>query len=154
MWNALLKVKDLYLKGRIVKIGNGLDTDFWRDLWCGPISLKDKFQELFAICNEQAKGVASMAVRRWRLTFRRWLDERTQTQLRQLRDMLTSCVLSSGKDVTKWKWEKSEVCSVKLMYSHLCSDEVEAPHKKLWKARIPLKIKIFMWLIQQNSILT
>src|SRR5688572_10136663 len=50
VWSDLLKVKYPYLKGRIIKIGNGLDTDFWNDPWCGVVPLRDKFQELFDIC--------------------------------------------------------------------------------------------------------
>lgn len=40
------------------------------------------------------------------------------------------------------------------MNSHMCNDSVTSPNKKIWKAKIPLKIKIFMWLINQNAILT
>jgi hypothetical protein len=39
------------------------------------------------------------------------------------------------------------------MYDHLCGADIESPNKKIWKAKIPLKIKIFMWLLQQNAIL-
>jgi hypothetical protein len=28
------------------------------------------------------------------------------------------------------------------------------PNKRIWKAKNPLKIKIFMWLVNQNAILT
>jgi hypothetical protein len=31
---------------------------------------------------------------------------------------------------------------------------VEDNNKMLWKAKLPLKIKIFMWLIKQGAILT
>jgi hypothetical protein len=31
VWNSLIKIKELYLAGRKVVIGNGKDTDFWRD---------------------------------------------------------------------------------------------------------------------------
>jgi hypothetical protein len=37
------------------------------------------------------------------------------------------------------------------MYDHLCSSEINNPN---WKAKIPLKVQIFMWLIQQEAILT
>jgi hypothetical protein len=33
MWYDLLKVKDVYLKGRIVKIENGKNTRLWEDCW-------------------------------------------------------------------------------------------------------------------------
>jgi hypothetical protein len=31
IWNDLLKVKEIYLKGRVFKVGNGRQVDFWRD---------------------------------------------------------------------------------------------------------------------------
>jgi hypothetical protein len=82
VWNDLLKVKDIYLCGRYIKVGNGSDTDFWRDPWCGSVTLKEKFRHLFEICNEQTGSVADMATRGWRLSFRRWLDETAQNQVR------------------------------------------------------------------------
>lgn len=43
---------------------------------------------------------------------------------------------------------------MKTIYEHLFSGETDNPNKKLWKSKIPLKIKIFLWLIRQNAILT
>lgn len=40
------------------------------------------------------------------------------------------------------------------MYNHLCGFYGTGANKRLWKAKMPLKIKIFMWLVQQNAILT
>jgi hypothetical protein len=154
VWKDLLKVKHLYLKGRIIVVGNSQNTNFWEDPWCGIIALKDKFKDLFEICLEQDVSVAYMAARGWRLQFRRWLDERAQNQLRQLRDLLVVCLLSNEKDIARWSWEKSGTFSVKSMYNHLFSGDPDEPNTKLWKSKIPLKIKIFLWLIQQNAILT
>lgn len=137
-----------------MKIGNGKDTDFWRDPWCGPLTLKDKFRELYEACDEQTRSVALMAVRGWRLSFRRWLEERAQTQLRQLQDMLSTCALSAEKDRPKWIRGKSGIFFAKSTYSHMCSSETESPHAYIWKSKIPLKIKIFMRLLQQNAILS
>lgn len=44
--------------------------------------------------------------------------------------------------------------SIKSMYDHLTRDESFEPLKFIWKAKIPQKIKIFMWLIHNNAILT
>jgi hypothetical protein len=46
VWNDLLKVRHVYLKGRSMKVGNGKNTSFWHDRWCGLVSLVDKFPEL------------------------------------------------------------------------------------------------------------
>jgi hypothetical protein len=98
VWNDLIKIKNLYMYGRVVKIGNGEDTDFWLDAWCGDTTLKEKFSDLFEISEEQNISVAAMAGNRWRMTWRRWLNEASQTQLRQLRVILMSCALGSQKD--------------------------------------------------------
>ena len=51
VWNDLIKVRDIYVKNRVMVIGDGERTDFWNDVWCGITPLKDRFPELFVICN-------------------------------------------------------------------------------------------------------
>jgi hypothetical protein len=53
VWNDLLKVRNVYLKERSMVVGNGKNTSFWHDRWCGLISLVDKFPDLYKISNEQ-----------------------------------------------------------------------------------------------------
>jgi hypothetical protein len=154
VWNDMIRIKDYYLAGRQIIIGNGLDTDFWRDPWCGPVALKEKFSSMFDICNEQTGSVAEMVVNGWRLSFRRWLDEHDQVQFRHLRDILSSCAMGNDKDRPLWIWGKKKSFSVKTMYAHLCRNEIEKHNKRIWKAKMPLKVKIFMWLMQLNAILT
>jgi len=95
-----------------------------------------------------------MARKGWRFTFRRWLDERLQNDLRTLRDILTSFAVNEEADYPRWVWEKSGRFSVKSTYNKLCSNESGVPYTMIWKAKIPLKIKIWMWLIEHNAILT
>jgi hypothetical protein len=140
--------------GRVVKIGNGEDTDFWLDAWCGDTTLKEKFSDLFEISEEQNISVAAMSGNRWRMTWRRWLNEDSQIHLRQLRDILMSCALGSQKDEPVWVWGKNKSYSVKSMYSHLCSGIGGGANRRIWKSKLPPKIKVFMWLINQNAILT
>jgi hypothetical protein len=68
--------------------------------------------------------------------------------------MLVSCALSDEKDTAIWIWEKSGIFIVKSMYDHLLCNETYNPNTKLWKSKTPLKVKIFMWLVQQNAIQT
>jgi hypothetical protein len=44
--------------------------------------------------------------------------------------------------------------SVKSTYKFLCRHDCGYNSKRIWKAKIPLKIKIFLWLVEQNAILT
>jgi hypothetical protein len=49
-----------------------------------------------------------MASRGWRMNFRRWLNERAQNQLRQMRDILATCVVSNERDRAICVWENQE----------------------------------------------
>jgi hypothetical protein len=40
------------------------------------------------------------------------------------------------------------------VYEHLTIGDVGTDYKKVWSAKMPTKIKIFMWLIEQDAILT
>jgi hypothetical protein len=102
---------------------------------CRNVALKRKSRTLYEINNEQHTSVAERAQRGWRLTFRRWLDESAQNQLRQLRDILMSCALGQQKDKPSWAWGKHNTFSVKSMYVHLCVGVLGI--KKNWKAKIP-----------------
>jgi len=149
VWNDLLKVKDLYLRGRIMIVGDGKMTDL---AWISP--LKEKFHVLFDICNEQNGSVFKMAQKNWQLSFRRWLTEDNQTQLTKLSDLIRSFPMGSIVDTPKWVWEKSGIFSVKSIYEHMFHFEIHKPNKRLRKAKIALRIKLFMWLVGENAILT
>jgi hypothetical protein len=135
-------------------VGNGKSTSFWHDRWCGLVSLADKFPGLYEISKEQQCSVEFMKLRNWRLSFRRWLHEDLQCQLRRLFDIVCRYDVNSEKDRARWDWEKSGSFSVKSTYKHLCDHEFGPSFKKFWKAKIPLKIKVFLWLVSQNAILT
>ena len=98
--------------------------------------------------------MALFASKEWNLSLRQWLDEPQQEKLRKMRDVLVPCALSSSRDQPKWLGEKDGKFSVNSQYRALCEAETEDRNKNLWKAKIPLKIKIFMWLIKMNAILT
>jgi hypothetical protein len=43
LWADMLKVKDIYLSGRSMKVNDGKRTHFWGDTRCGLIPLKNNF---------------------------------------------------------------------------------------------------------------
>jgi hypothetical protein len=55
MWYDLLKIKSIYLQGRIVSIKNGESVRFWWDNWLYDLPLKEVAPVLFEL-NEN-KGV-------------------------------------------------------------------------------------------------
>ena len=58
------------------------------------------------------------------------------------------------EDTPIWKWNKSSRFSTKSVYEFLTKEDSGKHFKHIWKAKIPYKIKIFMWLVENNAILT
>jgi hypothetical protein len=95
-----------------------------------------------------------MKKKNWRPSFKRWLHEDLQNQVRRLYDIVYCFSINNSKDRAKWDWEKSGIFSVKSTYKYLSRLDVGLSFKKIWNAKIPLKIRIFMWLVSHDAILT
>jgi hypothetical protein len=107
LWSDMLHIREVYLCGRRMNVGNGHRTSFWGDAWCGHTPLKEKFLELYDICNEQIISVAAAAQMGWRLTFRRWLSHDLFAQWHGLVNILNQTTLSDETDRPGWKWSKN-----------------------------------------------
>lgn len=77
-----------------------------------------------------------------------------QEQMAGLVNILVQINLSEADDRPFWKWTKNDQFSVKSVYKQLCSNGLDGSFKQLWKAKISLKIKIWLWLIWHNAIAT
>lgn len=59
-----------------------------------------------------------------------------------------------GDDHVCWSFEKSGICTVSSMYEHLCTN-ISGPNlMQVWEGKMPLKTKIFVWLLFQNAVFT
>ena len=59
-WKGLMNVKDTVLSYGTCKIGDGTLTRFSEDKWLGPITLKEKFPDLFNIVRRKHDTVAQV----------------------------------------------------------------------------------------------
>ena len=62
--------------------------------------------------------------------------------------------LTDQPDNFIWRLTDTGVFTVKSMYLDLMSDHTVFLRKYIWKMKVPLKIKIFMWFLYQKVILT
>jgi hypothetical protein len=44
--------------------------------------------------------------------------------------------------------------TVNSLYKKILIDQVKVPYRFLWKSKLPQKIKVFIWLVIRNKILT
>ena len=70
-------------------------------------------------------------------------------------DEVYSFPFANEADKITWKWNmKSGLFTTKSVYNHLSFGEVGLHYRHIWKTKIPYKIKIFVWMLEQNAILT
>jgi hypothetical protein len=58
-----------------------------------------------------------------------------------------------GDDV-KWKWGNKKEFTVKTLYDNIDSNCYGSCFNHIWKGKIPPKIKVFMWFLENNVLLT
>ena len=74
-------------------------------------------------------------------------------QWASMRGLLRDITLSEEPDKLVWTLTNSGIFSVKSFYNAMQSHRV-VPYKFLWKIKLPMKIKTFIWLVLKRSILT
>jgi hypothetical protein len=67
---------------------------------------------------------------------------------------LSNIVLSQEEDEFRWKLHQSGEFSIKCHYLALIYQDVPNSNKRLWKLKVPLKIKIFLLYLRRGVILT
>uniref|UniRef100_A0A453IUH4 Reverse transcriptase zinc-binding domain-containing protein n=1 Tax=Aegilops tauschii subsp. strangulata TaxID=200361 RepID=A0A453IUH4_AEGTS len=62
--------------------------------------------------------------------------------------------LSQQPDKLRWKLTRSGVFTVKSMYVDVINSSSIPSFKHVWAVKVPLKIKVFMWFVHKQVILT
>ena len=88
------------------------------------------------------------------LDFSRWLNPILFARWLEVVDSVYHYNFKNGNDIPMWRWTKNICFSTKFVYDILTKEESGRGFKHIWKAKIPYKIKIFMWLAENNAILT
>lgn len=149
-WKNILKVKDVYMAGRKVILKNEKITRLWLDPWSNNTLLCDQFPQLFDICQKQNCTIADLISCDFQIPFR----NRLVGELAGHWDNVITAVLLSKDHTILSKTEVRLVFKTKSVYTWLQRNIAGANNKWIWKASIPLKIKIFMWQLFRNTILT
>lgn len=145
-WQAIQTLKPIFRMGAVVAVNRGTDTLFWLDCWFGNDPLRVQFPLLFAITEQPAIMVATAVEDQGRnLSFRRSLGPSEAAEWLELSALIANVILSLSPDVTSWKLDPSGLFSTKSLYDRLATGEGQDELKALWKAKLPPKIKVFLW---------
>jgi len=135
------------------KVHNGKQTRFWEDKWLGNSALKDQYPNLFNLVHRKHVTVHTVLNGDpLNVSFRRHL---TGVNLRDWMDLghrVANIQLGDNKDIGIWQLYKSGQFSVRSMYSALLEVRVLLINKPVWKLKIPLKVKVFIWLLHRGVI--
>ena len=154
VWHDLLKVKPIYLKGRVLSTKNGKKTSFWLDTWIRDKPLCNISPVLFDLCCDKNILVFHFLRRQGQLQFSRWLPPFLFDQWLSLINNIYIHSFENNEDIPLWRWNKNNIFSTSSVYDFLTKEDSRKHFKHIWKAKIPYKIKIFMWLVENNAILT
>jgi hypothetical protein len=109
---------------------------------------------LHELCWNQQCSVLDVKNANWVVAFRERLQGVISGQWYELAMKLNNVRLSDERDIVVWKWTTSKKLSIRSVYEQLSRDETDPYYKRIWKAKISEKIKILMWLVEQQAILT
>ncbi|GJU43178.1 retrotransposon protein, putative, ty1-copia subclass [Tanacetum coccineum] len=139
-----------------IRIGNGLHTRFWKDLWIGDCTLSGLFPRLFALDTEKDISVAgklqSPLVSSFRRNVRGGIEEQ---QLEYLVALLDSVILSNSND--KWVSDLNgdgvfRVKDVRNLLDEFFLPRADIPTR--WVKNIPIKVNIFAWKLALDRLPT
>ena len=88
------------------------------------------------------------------LLFRRELTGSETASLGNLLSLLEGVVLTQGPDIVSWRLIASGKFSVNSLYRALARGTHQQVASGLWKARLPLKIKVFFWQMCRDKLPT
>jgi hypothetical protein len=152
---TLMRVKDDFFQRAPFVVVNGHLTRFWEDTWLGQTPLADQYPSLYSIVRRRNVLVSDvLANNPLNVEFRRILSDVKWDAWIHLVQRLLSINLNDEEDKFVWKLSDSGSFSVKSMYTDIMNGHTVYLKKYIWKLKVPLKIRIFMWFLQQKVILT
>jgi len=156
-WKGLHKVKHLYKWGAEYNVHKGETVRFWHDTWIGGIPLKLQYRLIFEICQNPEATVKSLWKESgWDIPLRRSLHGATLDEWNDLQGVLQDVGLDGLEDdEVNWVLEKSRNFSTKSLYTCLTHGGVKDKlTDMIWKCRIPLKVKVFLWQVFHRKLQT
>jgi hypothetical protein len=144
-------------------VGDGRNTLFWYDKWCGDISLRMKFPRLFDLAVEKESTVRDMERCGWGFGGRAWVWRRRlfaweEESVRECSLLLHNISLQDTI-IDKWRWSLDPIhgYTVKGAYTFLTSNGVMVDRSNVddvWHKHIPSKVSLLVWRLLRNRIPT
>jgi hypothetical protein len=128
---------------------------FWEDVWLGSIPLREKVSRFYNLTFSIKVTMVPVFEEGWGcIRFRRVLWGETSKIWQELKNLCANVSLSKDRDRCVWLLEKSGIFLVKSMYVAMKTKKIVFSFKNFWGVRVPLRVKVFIWLVFKNNVLT
>lgn len=142
-WRDLVKVFDEVRAQVKFVVNGGKSVRFWLDWWFGDSPLCSIFPVLFSFCSKPEISISELVLNNWDFGFHRSLSPAELDDWHRLVAVFPT--LSETPDSVIWHHTASGRFTVKSLYFRLVSGTSSPRFNDVWRARIPLKIKKFLW---------
>jgi zinc-binding in reverse transcriptase len=155
-WKAVSSVSHFVQLGAKRIVGNGSSVNFWLDTWVNDFPLSLQYPLVYAKTKSAKPSVRDV----WnngniKLNLCRGASTTMRHEKRQIITLLNSVQFTPELDSAIWMWESAGYYSIKSMYNFLCFGGVKTNlPTSVWALKIPLKNKLFLWMVLHNKILT
>ena len=113
------------------------------------------FPELYSIARNKNESVAGvMSTRPLNVSFRRAIVGKYLKDWLKVVAEVILVSLTNQNDSSVWEAQKNGLFSVNSMYKFIMYRDVIPKNDMIWKLKVPLKIKIFLWYLRSGVILT
>ncbi|XP_073355154.1 uncharacterized protein [Aegilops tauschii subsp. strangulata] len=156
LWKGILWAIKAAKIGFSWKVGNGKSVRFWEDRWTGNATLATSCWELYNIANTTNVSISEV----WdgvtlKINFRRCFSPDMLTAWNELFCVVKDLSLNDCEDTIIWDLEPKGIYTVKSYYNFVNFRGVVPDNIILiWKANVPQRIQIFLWLLVRNKLLT
>jgi hypothetical protein len=152
-WSILMVVKDLVLLRVRFKVQDGTQARFWEDPWLGKDPLMSVYPNLYRIVRRKNVTVAQvLSTTPLNVSFRRALVGEIWEDWLDLGGKVMAVSLTEHRDC--FLWTANKAFSVKNLYNDIILSAGARANCWAWKAKLPLKIKFFLWFLKNGVVLT
>jgi hypothetical protein len=150
-----MKATTNFLMHGSFRLNNGKQIRFWEDKWLGNYSFQQQYQSICDLVRQMSETVESvLSTLLLNVSFCRFLS---QNNLRLWNDLVRRIMhvrLNDQKDVFTWNLHQYGLYTVCSLYLTLINNGTARINKELWRVKVPLKIKIFVWYMKKEVVLT
>nr|GEZ47374.1 RNA-directed DNA polymerase, eukaryota [Tanacetum cinerariifolium] len=138
------------------RVGSGMQTRFWEDLWLGETPFRELFLRLYALKNNKDCFVVVKMQGEIDMSFRRQVRGGVESQqLEIIKDLVRLKVLSNVDD--RWAWDLNGDGDFCVKDARDLVDEVLLPKENVATRcikTIPIKVNVFAWKLRLDRLPT